>query len=76
MLPNKGNFEAIKELLKAGADKTLKNYRDGGRLATDYAREQGHMDIVALLEDNRLSLSDRVYTFFKKWTGMLFSFFR
>jgi len=46
----KGHFGAVKELLKAKADKTLKNYNDGGRLAIDYAREQGHMDIVYMLE--------------------------
>ena len=49
----KGHSEAVKELLKAGANKATKNCQDGGRLAIDYAREQGHMDIIQILENSK-----------------------
>jgi len=47
----RGYDQAVKVLLDAGADKTLKNHKDGGRLAIDYAKEQGHADIVSMLEN-------------------------
>ena len=47
----RGYSDALKLLLKAGADKTIKNNHDGGRLAIDYAKEQGHVDIVKILNN-------------------------
>lgn len=52
-----GNSEAVKALLAAGADPALTNKNDtgwiwyrNGRTARDYAQEQGHLDIVQLLQ--------------------------
>lgn len=46
-----GYTEAVKKLLAAGADRMLQSKQDGGRTAIDYAYEQGHKEIVALLQD-------------------------
>lgn len=46
----RGHSKVVKELLKAGADKTIKNIQDGKRSAIDYAREQGHADIIKILK--------------------------
>ena len=48
-----GYTDAVKKLLAAGADKTLKHKKDGGRTAIDYAYEEGHKDIVLLLQDEK-----------------------
>ena len=54
-----GNIDAVKELLNHGADPTIKSYTWGrqvfgkgsGQLASHWACESGHTDIVALLMD-------------------------
>jgi len=58
----RGYTDAVKELLKAGADPSLKNSQDSGwiwyrygRTALDYAKEQGHKDIVQILQNQALS---------------------
>lgn len=48
-----GYTDAAKKLLAADADKTLKNPQDGNRTALDYAKERGHKEIVALLQDQK-----------------------
>ena len=48
-----GYTDGVKKLLDAGADKTLKNKQDGDRTALDYAKERGHEEIVALLQDQK-----------------------
>ncbi len=45
-----GYTEAVQLLLAANADKTKINKRDGNRTALDYALEEGHQDIVKLLQ--------------------------
>ena len=45
----KGNAKAVQALLDAGADKKIKNVKDGDRLAVDYARENGFRAIVKML---------------------------
>ena len=44
-----GYTEAVEVLLKAGADKEAVNSMDN-KTASDYALEQGHEEIVKLLE--------------------------
>ena len=62
-----GYTDAVKKLLAAGADKTLKHKKDGGRTAIDYAYEQGHKEIVALLQDEKNHPSR--WTWLKGWLG-------
>lgn len=62
-----GNTEAVKGLLAAGADKTLKNPQDGNRTAIDYAKERGHEDIVALLQDQKPEQS--FWSRIRSWFG-------
>jgi len=62
-----GYPDAVKKLLAAGADKTLKNKQDGGRTAIDYAYEQGHKETVTLLRDENYRPSR--WTWFKGWLG-------
>lgn len=44
-----GNIEAVKHLLNAGADKSTKNIE--GKTAVDIAKDRGHQEVVALLQD-------------------------
>jgi ankyrin repeat protein len=46
----RGYTQAVKQLLAAGADKKATNNHDGKRIALDYAKEQGHKDIITLLK--------------------------
>jgi len=52
----RGYEQAEKALLDAGADKTLKNHKDGGRLAIDYAKEKSYTHIVHMLENQQFFL--------------------
>jgi len=45
-----GRIQAVKLLLAHGADKNAKNKHDDNKTAYDYALENGHKDIAALLK--------------------------
>ena len=68
----KGYSKAVKKLLDAGADRTLKNDRDGGRLAIDYAKEQDY----ETLEDVNFSFLNRINVYMKKLRDNFFSILR
>ena len=46
-----GYADAVKRLLDAGADTTLKNTQDGGRTALDYAKEGDYKKIIMMLKE-------------------------
>jgi ankyrin repeat protein len=44
-----GHYETVRRLLSGGADKSLKDRQ--GKTALDLARENKHLDLVALMQE-------------------------